>query len=80
MESFRRDYMSDKRYCNGCVHAKFRAGVEPTLAKRLNITDCDPYPTHTCLKYGIKRERRTANISRLPICKKEKSAAYPMVE
>jgi hypothetical protein len=30
-----------------------------------------PYPTHTCEKYNVVRERKDYHVRRLPICVKE---------
>jgi hypothetical protein len=66
----------DKKYCNDCIHSKFRAGVELKLAIMAGIKDATPYPTHTCLITGIKRRREKADMPKLKLCKENKLSTY----
>jgi hypothetical protein len=68
--------VADKRYCNGCIHAQFKAGVEARLAVRAGIKDALPYPTHICLLFGVRRRREKYDMRRLPICKRTKGSLY----
>lgn len=56
--------------CLDCKHSKFMAGIAPSLSKLMGA-EPHPYPTHTCLKYGITRQRQKYSINRLPKCVKE---------
>lgn len=56
--------------CKDCKHSEYRAGIDPRLAAKYNFADTNPYPTHKCLKYGIRRRRTnlSGSIFRFAAC------------
>lgn len=57
--------------CNECRFSKYRAGVTESLAVALGLPNSHPYPTHTCEKYNVTRQRSDYHVRRLPVCVKE---------
>ena len=57
--------------CNECRFSKYRAGISSSLAAMYGLPGTHPYPTHTCEKYNVVRERKDYHVRRLPICAKE---------
>lgn len=57
--------------CNECKFSKYRAGISGSIAAMYGLPNKYPYPTHTCEKYGVTRERRELHVKRLPICVSE---------
>lgn len=61
--------------CMDCKYSKCMAGIDSRLTKLMRI-ESHPYPTQTCTKYGITRERRQYDMRRLPMCIKENGGEW----
>ena len=53
--------------CIDCEYSKFKAGLGAGLAELIGAAP-HPYPTHTCTKYGVTRQRDKYYMRPLPQC------------